>query len=64
MATIKNLIEQLSEIEDKEQSVMFQYFLAEHFSTTQEKFDDAVEALDCAELWDDAHDTVREYISG
>ena len=45
MATVQNLIDQLNKIEDKEQSVIFQYFLAEHFefddkgTPTAEQFD-------------------------
>lgn len=30
MTTIKELIEQLQEIENKDQAVIFQYFIAEH----------------------------------
>jgi hypothetical protein len=64
MATsVQELINYLNDIEDKEQPVIYQYFLAEHFSATPAQFEGAVESLDCEELWDDAHDTVREYIT-
>ena len=31
MATIQRLIDQLNEVEDKEQPLVFQYYLKEHF---------------------------------
>jgi hypothetical protein len=62
--TVQELINYLNDIKDKEQPVIYQYFLAEHFSATPAQFESAVESLDCEELWDDAHDTVREYITG
>jgi len=65
MATsVQELIDYLKDIEDKEQPVIYQYFLAEHFSATPAQFDSAVESLDCEDLWYDAHATVREYITG
>ncbi len=71
MATVKSLIEQLSEIEDKDQSIIFQYFLAEHFefsdgtpSPTAEQFDEAVDDLDDESLWEEAHETVNDYLYG
>jgi hypothetical protein len=36
--TIQGLINHLNTIEDKEQAVVFQYYLAEHFDTTLENF--------------------------
>jgi hypothetical protein len=71
MATVKDLIQQLNEIEDKEQSIIFQYFLAEHFefsdgtpSPTAEQFDEAVDDLDDESLWEEAHETVNDYLYG
>jgi hypothetical protein len=71
MATVKSLISQLEEIEDKDQSIIFQYFLAEHFefadgtpSPTAEQFDKVAEDLDHESLWDDAHETVNDYAYG
>ena len=71
MATVKNLIDQLNQIEDKEQSVIFQYFLAEHFefsdgtpSPTAEQFERVAEDLDDESLWEDAHETVNDYAYG
>lgn len=69
MATIKELIEQLNEIEDKDQTVIAQYFLAEHFdldgeSPTAAQFDQAAEDLGHSELWDDPAETLNDYLCG
>ena len=69
MATVKQLIEQLQEIENKDQTVMFQYFLAEHFEfdgqiPTAAQFDKAFEDLDDYSLWDDAGQTINDYLFG
>lgn len=68
MATVKDLIGQLEKIEDKNQSVIFQYYLAEHFdffdkgSPTAEQFDQATDELDDENLWDDAGETINDYL--
>lgn len=70
MSTVQNLIDQLNKIEDKEQSVIFQYYLAEHFefedkgTPTAEQFDEATEDLDDESLWDDSAETINDYLSG
>jgi hypothetical protein len=71
MATVKDLISQLEQIEDKDQSIIFQYFLAEHFefadgtpSPTAEQFDQTADDLDHESLWDDARETVNDYVYG
>lgn len=70
MATVQNLIDQLNKIENKEQSVIFQYYLAEHFefedkgTPTAEQFDEATDALDDESLWDDSAETVSDYLYG
>lgn len=70
MATIQALIDQLQEIENKDQTVIFQYFLAEHFefedlgSPTEEQFDKAAEDLNSNTLWDDAAETINDYLFG
>lgn len=73
MATIKDLIKQLSEIENKDQPVIFQYFLAEHFefsdadesyTATEKQFAQVAEDLDEASLWDDARETINDYLFG
>lgn len=71
MASIQDLIDQLNQIDDKNQSIMFQYYLAEHFefsdgtpSPTAEQFDQAVDDLDDESLWEDAHETINDYLYG
>ena len=69
MATVQNLIDQLNAIKDKEQSVMFQYYLAEQFdldgdTPTAEQFNQVAEDLDDPALWDDACDTINDYLCG
>lgn len=71
MASIQDLIDQLNQIDDKDQSIMFQYYLAEHFefsdgtpSPTAEQFDQVVDDLDDESLWADAHETINDYLYG
>jgi hypothetical protein len=72
MATVRDLISQLEQVEDKDQSIIFQYFLAEHFdskwgekySPTPEQFDQAVDDLDDESLWEEAYETVNDYLYG
>jgi hypothetical protein len=63
MTTVQELINYLNDIKDKNQPVIYQYYLAEHFSAKPKKFEKAVENLDCEELWDDAYNTINEYIN-
>ena len=42
MATIQRLIDQLNEVEDKEQPLVFQYYLKEHFDYLLEDQDQTV----------------------
>lgn len=62
MATVKELIKYLEEIPNKEQPIIYQYYIAEHFDTTAEVLETAIEDLDCDELWIDAYRTLEEYI--
>jgi hypothetical protein len=55
--TVQELINYLSEIEDKEQPVFYQYLLAEHTSYSQEDFDKLVE-----EVEDSAADNLTNYM--
>ena len=71
MASIQDLIDQLNQIDDKDQSIMFQYYLAEHFefsdgtpSPTAEQFDQVVDDLDDESLWAEAHETINDYLYG
>mgnify|MGYP007092090559 CR=1 FL=1 len=65
MATVNELINQLNKIEDKEQTIVFQYWLAEHFDEepTEEQFYEASEALWADALWQEALDTLREEVA-
>ena len=65
MATVNELIKQLNKIEDKEQTIVFQYWLAEHFDEepTEEQFYEASEALWADALWQEALDTLREEVA-
>lgn len=42
MATIQSLIDQLNEVEDKTQPVIFQYYLKEHFEYLLEEYNQVV----------------------
>jgi hypothetical protein len=70
MATVQNLIDQLNQIDDKEQSVIFQYYLAEHFefedkgNPTAEQFDEVADDLDDESLWEDSAETINDYLFG
>lgn len=69
MATVQNLIDQLNKIQDKEQTVMFQYYLAGHFdfdqkTPTAEQFDEVADDLDHESLWQEACDTINDYLYG
>lgn len=69
MITIKELIQQLQEIENKDQTVIAQYFLAEDFeldgeSPTAAQFDNAAKNLDHHTLWDDSAETLNDYLCG
>lgn len=72
MATVKDLIDQLEQIEDKGQPVIFQYFLAEHFGSkwgekytpTTEQFYQVADNLDDESLWEEAYETVNDYVHG
>lgn len=67
MATVKDLIEQLSEIADKDQPIIFQYWVAEDFefhdgsgTPTQEQFAEVADDLHPDSLWDDAKTIVND----
>lgn len=65
MATVNELIRQLNKVEDKEQTIVFQYWLAEHFDEepTEEQFYEASEALWADSVWQEALDTLREEVA-
>ena len=69
MTTIKELIEQLQEIPDQDQTVIAQYFLTEHFDfaldngdtqATAAEFTQAAENLHADFLWYKAAETVND----
>ena len=71
MATVKQLIEQLQEIEDQGQTVVFQYFVAEHFidPTTDDNMTPALftklvehSSNRVDQLWEDATDRMYEIL--
>ncbi len=73
MATVNELINQLQQIGNRDQTVIFQYFIAEDFelcdtdenqTPTAEQFDKAAEDLDHHTLWDDAAETINDYLCG
>lgn len=65
MATsVQELINYLNDIEDKNQPVIYQYYLADHFGTDVETFEKVAEDFDSAMPNDrDNHDAVAEAIA-
>ena len=73
MATVKSLIAQLQEIENKEQPIIFQYYIAEHFIDPNtddnleperfEKIADEVEDNRSQYIWDDVFQEIAELVS-
>ena len=71
MATVKQLIEQLNEIENKDQTVAFQYYLSNDFAhlfhdepdvAEADVFSEAVE-LSEDYLWDHTYDSLAREIA-
>jgi hypothetical protein len=58
MATVQNLIDLLAEIEDKSQTVCFQYYLVEHFVMN----DDDAETVPSQEVFAEAVEEVENHI--
>jgi hypothetical protein len=70
MASVSDLIAQLNTIEDKEQPIIFQYWLAEDFefydgtgTPTQEQFDIVADDLHPDHLWEDARVSVLDALN-
>ena len=63
--TVQELINQLQAIDDKEQPVVYQYYLAEHFDVDKETFAEA-SAYDYHQdgLWSDAYQSLKEFFRG
>ncbi len=70
MATVRDLIEQLRELKDHDQPIIYQYYLAEHFefenlgNPTEDQFAQVAEDLSDDELWRDAAETINDYLFG
>lgn len=72
MATVKTLIEQLQEIENQDQPIIFQYYIAEHFidpstedNMEPERFQavaDEVEDNRSQYIWDGVFEEIVEII--
>jgi hypothetical protein len=72
MATVKSLIAQLQEIENQEQPIIFQYYIAEHFIDPMtddnmeperfEKIADEVEDNRSHYIWDDVFQEIAELV--
>ena len=69
MATVKQLIEQLQEIEDQDQPIIFQYYTKENFEygddetvVSNEVFEEAVDWAEKADVWEDAYAYLNDHI--
>lgn len=69
--TVKELIKQLQEIENQDQTVVFQYYIAEHFidpitddNMEPERFEKIVEnEINEDYLWDDVFEEIAKAIN-
>jgi hypothetical protein len=67
--TVQELIGFLNEVEDKSQPIIYTYYLAEHFDLdgeqpTLEQFTKTADDLNDLSLWDEAGETINDYICG
>jgi hypothetical protein len=69
MTTVKQLIEQLQEIENQDQPVIFQYYTKENFEygddetvVSDEVFEEAVEWARRVDVWEDAYAYLNDHI--
>ena len=63
MATVKDLIEQLNTIRNKDQTVVFQYLLAEHTDLSIDEFEERAQALDYTDFADEMSVQMNEWLS-
>ena len=65
MATVNDLIKQLQEVENKDQTIVFQYWVASDFDPqpTEEQFYEASDALWADSLWQDALEILTEEVA-
>jgi hypothetical protein len=62
--TVGELIEYLNQVEDKNQAVIYQYYLAEHFSVDKKTFAKVADDFDSMMPSDsDNHDAVAEALA-
>lgn len=68
MATIKQLIEQLQQVEDQDQLVVFQYYTKEDFEYGDETeisdkvFEEAIDWAEKVNVWEDAFAYLNDHI--
>jgi hypothetical protein len=71
MTTVKELIKELEQIEDKGQTIIWQYYLAEHFSfdldgpqttATQKEFDKVAKKTDSFTIWEDTAQEINDLV--
>jgi len=64
MTTVAELIQSLKEIENPDQAVIYQYYLAKHFGAADEVFEKVATRLDSEipSLFN-SHDIIAEYLA-
>ncbi len=63
MATVKDLIDQLNTIREKDQPIVFQYLLAEHTDLSIDEFEQRAEALDYTDFADEMSIKMNDWLS-
>ncbi len=63
MATVKDLIDQLNTIKEKDQPIVFQYLLCEHTDLSMDEFEERAEALDYTDFADEMSIVMNEWLS-
>jgi hypothetical protein len=68
MTTVKQLIEQLQEIPDQDQTIIAQYFLAEHFwmddeQPTPAEFERVAEDGETKYIWESAAEHINDNLA-
>lgn len=70
MASVSDLIAQLNTIEDKDQPIIFQYWLAEDFefydgtgAPSQDQFGEVADELHPDYLWEDARLAIKDALN-
>jgi elongation factor P hydroxylase len=71
MTTVRQLIQQLEEIEDKDQAIIWQYYIAEHFeynldtgnvSPTLKEFESVAKKTESWTLWEDTAQDINDLL--